>query len=343
MSRSEPKNKQNNNKITIVQVSESEFSVQGHGVHTAFVETVNGLSAAGVTVLKNKLWVRADVRHIHTVGPYALLHLLFGSGKKVISAHVVPASFVGSLKGAEKWLGFATSYLRWFYNRASVVIAVSDETKAELRKIGVRRPIEVVYNMVDTQRYVYTASERAAARKKFGFGDGDTVVLGNGQVQPRKRVDTFIRLAHQLPTIQFVWVGGMPFGKAAANASEMETLMHAAPKNVQFTGVVSLAQVREYFIAGDIFVMSSDQETFGLAIVEAAASGMPVVLRDIHDYDNTFRPDAVMCGEDEFLPALKKLTTDATYYRTMQKKALTLARRYDSRVAVAKLLDVYAK
>jgi 1,2-diacylglycerol-3-alpha-glucose alpha-1,2-galactosyltransferase len=142
-----------NSTLTVVQVSESAFSVQGHGVHTAFIETVRGLTKAGVTVCTNRLWGKADIRHIHTTGPYSLLHLLFGSGKKIVSAHVVPASFVGSLKGAKYWLGCATWYLRWFYNRADVVIAVSDATKTELRRIGVSRPIEVIHNMVDTRRY----------------------------------------------------------------------------------------------------------------------------------------------------------------------------------------------
>ena len=327
--------------VVVVQVSESEFSVQGHGVHTAFVETCNGLEAAGVKVVKNKLWQKADVRHIHTVGPYSLLHLIFGSGKKIISAHIVPASLVGSLKGADRWLAIATWYLRWFYNRAHTVVAVSDETKSTLLQMGVRRPIEVAYNMVNTKAYEHTAQERAAARKKLGINDNEIVVLGNGQVQPRKRADTFVAVAHQLPEMKFIWVGGMPFGKVAANATEMQAIIDNAPKNVHFTGVVDLPAVREYFIVGDIFFMPSMQETFGLAIVEAAAAGMPLVLRAIPDYDNTFKHDAVPCSEAEFVGAIKRLAHDAGYAREMTAKAKQLAARYDSQTIVHKLLEVY--
>ena len=327
--------------MKIVQVSESEFSVQGHGVHTAFIETTRGLKKAGMIVTINKLFFKADIRHIHTVGPYSVLNLLFGSGKKIVSAHVVPASFVGSLRGAEKWLGFATWYLRWFYNRASVVIAVSDTTKNELQKIGVKRPISVVYNMIDASYYKYNARERNKLRKKFQFGPKDIVVLGNGQVQPRKRVDTFVALAHMFPQMQFVWVGGMPFGKVAAKADEMQAMMDATPKNVQFTGVVSLSKVRDYFAAGDIFLMTSTQETFGLAVVEAAASNMPIVLRDIPDYDNTFRPYAIMCSDETFAVAIKKLSSNQEYYALMQKKSAQLARRYDTNAVIERLLEVY--
>lgn len=327
--------------MNVVQVSESAFSVQGHGVHTAFVETVNGLEARDDITVAQNIFATADVRHIHTVGPYSLAQLLLGRGRKVVSAHVVPESFVGSLVGTRYWLGLARWYLRWFYNRAAVVIAVSDTTRDELQRMGVTSRIEVVYNMIDTSRYRTSAAERAAARRQLSIAADATVVIGNGQVQPRKRVDTFVAMARALPDMTFIWVGGMPFGKVAASHAEMQQLVQAAPSNVTFTGVVDLEQVRQYLAVGDIFVMTSEQETFGLAIVEAAASGLPVVLRDIPDYDHTFRADAVMCGEDQFAPAVQRLASDTKHYRQMQHRAKQLAARYDSRTITGGLVDIY--
>ncbi len=326
--------------LRIVQISESEFSVQGHGVHTAFVETVRGLELLDDVSVSKNTYDAADIRHIHTVGPYSLLQLM-RPGVKVISGHVVPASFVGSLVGAKYWLPIAHAYLRWFYNRASVVIAVSDATKAELEAIGVKRRIEVVYNMIDTARYKTTAADKRAARKQLGIPADAVVVTSNGQVQPRKRVDTFVRLARELADMQFIWIGGMPFGKVAADASKMQRAIDTAPENVTFTGVIPLEKVRDYFAASDIFVSTSDQETFGIAIVEAAASGQPIVLRDIHDYDQTFRPDAVMCKEREFADEIRRLATDTSHYTTMKKHAAMLAKRYDSRTIARQLVDIY--
>lgn len=328
-------------KLRVVQVSESAFSVQGHGVHTAFIETVRGLGYIDDVVVSENNFGKADIRHIHTFGAYGLLQLLFGSGKKIVSAHVVPASLVGSIIGAKYWLGIAKRYLRWFYNRADVLVAVSDETKRELEALGVRTRIEIIYNMVDTSRYVVTPEGRLAARTEFGIASDAFVVLGNGQVQPRKRVDTFVAMARALPDLQFIWVGGMPFGKVAAESGKMQQLIDTTPSNVTFTGVVSLEQVRKYLAAGDVFVMTSQQETFGLAIVEAAASGLPIVLRDLHDYDQTFRPHAVMCSEEQFAPAVQRLHSDPDYYREMQAQASQLAMRYDSKTIASQLVDVY--
>lgn len=327
-------------KLRVVQISESAFSVKGHGVHTAYLETVNALRKQSDIIVATNSLRPADIRHIHTVGLYSLIQLLL-PGKKVISAHVVPESFVGSLVGTRYWLGLARWYLRWLYNRADAVIAVSDATRQALIALGVKSRIEVLYNMIDTSRYHLADGEREAVRRELGIAADTTVVIGNGQVQPRKRVDSFIKMAQALPDMECIWVGGMPFGAVAAEHHEMQRLIDTAPPNVRFTGVVSLDDVRRYLAAGDIFVMTSEQETFGLAIVEAAAAGLPIVLRDIPDYDATFRPDAVMVANDDFAAAVKQLTADRTRYRVMQQSAAALAARYDSATISRQLVAIY--
>ena len=328
-------------KLQVIQVSESEFSVKGHGVHTAYLETLRGLEASGELDVLSNSFRRADVRHIHTAGIYSLLQLLVPGGIKVISAHVVPASFVGSLVGAKRWLGLATWYLQWFYNRADLVIAVSDETKTELEVIGVTKPIEVIYNMIDTSRYQTKGVDKLALRRQYDIDEKATVVIGNGQVQPRKRVDTFVNLAHKFPDVEFVWVGGMPFKKLAADHARMQQMIDAAPANVRFSGVVSLDEVRDYLALGDVFIMTSEQETFGLAIVEAAASGLPIVLRDLRDYDNTFRPYALLCSEDEFSGGLDSVMSQPKLRHSLIEKSAELAKRFDSGTITDQIITAY--
>lgn len=330
--------------MRVVQVSESVFTVQGHGVHTAYLETLAALKKVpGVEAVTNDKQP-ADIRHIHTIGTYALWQLLFLKGKKIVTAHVVPDSLVGSLRGARWWKGITTWYLKFFYNRADAVIAVSDETKQDLIKIGVKAPVYVIYNMIDTKAFV--ASEpglKKTLREQLGFKKNDWIIVSNGQVQPRKRVDIFVDLARKMPDVEFVWVGGIPFKAAAASYESMKKIMTEAPKNVRFTGVIEVAEVKKYLQVADVFMMPSDQETFGLAIVEAAATGLPVVLRDIPDYDKTFRPFSLLCAEDGFKDVLEKLRTDKKLYEKMVKKSALLARRYDSETIVKDLLELYKK
>ena len=107
-------------KVTVNLISESVFTVQGHGVHTAFIEMENLLAKQpSINLLVNQRHARGvDITHFHTFGFFALRRLLSRHvGKKVISAHVVPDSLVGSIAGAKVWIRLFKHYLRWFYNQ----------------------------------------------------------------------------------------------------------------------------------------------------------------------------------------------------------------------------------
>lgn len=326
-------------------VSESDISVQGHGVHTAYVEMLNALrTAPEVTVTPGKFneQVDCDIVHLHTVGPRIWRKLHQKGPKKVISAHVVPDSFVGSLVGAKYWRFLATWYLRWVYNRADILLAVSNETKRDLLKMGVRAPIVVQYNSIDTTFYQPKPGRREVIRKKLGINDDTFVVIGAGQVQPRKRIEDFLAVASQLPEVHFVWVGGMPFGKVAASSRQLEQMIATAPNNVSFPGIVALEEMPGYYQAADMFWLPSEQETFGLVVVEAAASGLPIMLRDIVDYEETFRADAFLgASRLDFTAHIASLQSSSAEYKKWQRHANNIAKRFDSRAATQRLVDIY--
>ena len=94
-------------RLNVDMISESEFTVQGHGVHTAFVEMTNALKARKDTsVVVNQARPDADIVHAQTIGLYSMWMLKRSRGKKIISGHVIPASLVGSIKGMGRmqWL-----------------------------------------------------------------------------------------------------------------------------------------------------------------------------------------------------------------------------------------------
>lgn len=326
-------------KINII--SESAFGIQGHGVHTAFLEHITCLEKLPDIEVVSNSRDKADVVHIHTVGRYAFGKLLFSSGKKVVSAHVIPESFVGSLALAQLWAPLAKIYLRWFYNRADAVVAVSDDTKKNLVAMGITKPVQVVYNTIDTTKYASTVEKKKQARSDLGIKPDDWVVIGAGQVQPRKRIDSFIGAALALPEAHFIWVGGMPFGKVAADYAGMQRLMDSPPPNVTFSGIVAHEEVCKYYQAADVFFSPSAQETFGLVVVEAAAAGLPVVLRDIPDYAQTFKGDAVMANDGTFADELLRLKEDKKYYEAMKSAAARLAKRYDSKMGAEVFVKLY--
>lgn len=331
------------NKIKVNIISESAFTVQGHGVHTAYVEHMNSLKKLdGVEVITNTK-DPADIIHIHTVGSYGLKFMLFGKAKrKFVSAHVVPESFVGSLIGAKYWFPLAKIYLRWFYNRADRVFAVSAEVVGQLKAMGVRRPIHLVPNTIDTVTYTATSKRRSQSRAALKLAKDDFVVVCSGQVQPRKGIDSWLAAAKTLPKVKFLWVGGMPFKKFAADHEKMQKIMDSAPKNAIFTGVIDHKDVYQYYWAADLFFLPSYQETFGIVVVEGAAAGLPVLLRDNDQYKLTFKDYYAKASDDTgFIKIINKFQDDKKFYQDSQTKSAAIALKYDSLNGAKAILRIY--
>ncbi|OGL23257.1 hypothetical protein A2791_00155 [Candidatus Saccharibacteria bacterium RIFCSPHIGHO2_01_FULL_46_30] len=332
-------------KIIVNIVSESDISVQGHGVHTAYDEMARALERRSeLKVIRGRFGelVDCDIVHLHTIGSRTWRKLLQKGPKKVVSVHVVPDSFVGSIVMARFWRFAASWYMRWFYGRADLLLAVSEETKRDLLDMGIKRPIVVEYNTIDTTRYKRTSSSlRDEYRKKLGIPESAFVVMGAGQVQPRKRLDSFAAAAIALPDVYFVWVGGMPFGKIAADSTHMEKIMTDAPKNLLFPGIVDIETMPAYYQAADIFFLPSDQETFGLVVLEAAASGLPVIVRNLPDYKDSFGDDVMQCDEDEFVNSIRRLKRSKKVYAEWSEKSARIAERFDSTAAAERYVELY--
>ena len=109
-------------------ISESTFTVRGHGVHSIYDEQLRALSGMDDVELVSGLRScgRDVILHVHTVGPWAFLRMLAHKGPIVITAHITPASFLGSIRGARFFIRPISKYLRFIYNRANVIVAVTE-------------------------------------------------------------------------------------------------------------------------------------------------------------------------------------------------------------------------
>lgn len=324
-------------------VSESVTTVQGHGVHTAFCDLVAAHTDLGLEVGVNADW-RDGVLHVHTLGPASLRRLVRHRGLRVVSAHVTPGSLRGSLVGVQLYGSAFAAYVRTFYNQAHVVIAVSDAAADELRDLGVRTPIEVVPNAVGAEPFVGTPARRAEARARLGHGDTFTV-LGVGQLQPRKGVEEFAECARAMPDVRFVWVGGRLFGAMSAGRTEMSHVAATAPPNLQLTGQLPRADVAEHCRAADAFLFPSRHETFGMAPVEAAFAGLPLVLSDLPVFAGVFgSSDAYLHAGTVpgYVAHLRALQADPDLRRAVGARSAAAVARYEGRQVADRIAELYA-
>ena len=327
------------NPAWIAVISESAFTVGDHGVHTAFVEQVRGLQARGVRVRVNdpRSCRGAALTITHTPGPFARLCLGLAGSRGLAVAHVTPDTLADSLVLERRWRPFSRWYLGRFYRSAARVIAVSPTVRDELIGLGVRPgAIHLIPNGIDVDRIRQAGSStRVAAMRQAQ--DGRPLVIGVGQVQPRKGIERFVAVARDMPSCDFVWIGGRPFGPLTAGVVAMSQV----PANLRFAGRVSDAELHAYYHAASVFLFPSKQENFGQVVVEAAAAGLPLVLSDLPVFRQNFSEGAVFARtRRQYREAVVSIIEDEELRKSRRTAALELADSFHIRHSVDAFLQL---
>lgn len=287
------------------------------GVHTAYSTNIKLLRDKKVSFTLNSL-SSDGITHIHTIGPFALYKLLTGKNV-VVSSHIIPETFIGSYKGGVIFQKIIKNYLRFFYNKADIVLALNATTKEDLSNLGITSKIEIIPNPIDLTLFRKEKKLREQGRKKYQIKPDEFVVLGAGNLTPRKGIIDFLTIAKKFTNTKFVWVGGSQLMELlSAKTKNQGDLFKNIPQNVLFTGFIPNDKMPYVYNAADVFLFPSYQEIHPLAVLEAAASGLPLVLRDLPEYKSNFKNAYIACKtNEEFENAISQLYKD----KTMRSKA----------------------
>lgn len=223
------------------------------------------------------------------------------------------------------------------------VVTVSNFTASSLRSgIGLRT--SVIYHGVDTERFRRRV-RKSDARKTFRIPDDKTVVLWVGRVHPRKDPATLLRAAEQLrdsnPELLFV----MNIHVRAASA-EAHALVNRAglASSVRIIYDVPFRSMPDLYAAADIFVSTSRVEGFGLAVIEAMASGLPVIVADSGAPAEFVGEGGVKFRGGDYVDLAEKisaLSADDLARRRIGLAAAEVANRFTWREAAEAYLRVY--
>ncbi len=155
---------------------------------------------------------------------------------------------------------------RRFYNRCDLTYAPTPPMAEELRRRGFER-VRVSGRGVDTQLFRPGRPGTVQARDRWPQGEGPRI-LCVCRLAREKGLDRVVRIARGRPELSFLVVGAGPLE---------EELRRLAPANLRLAGLLEGEALADVFGAGDVFLHPASTETFGQAIQEAMASGLPVV------------------------------------------------------------------
>ncbi len=300
-----------------------------HGLALPFYQQVR-VGVAGPVRLHGLLQRLApDLVHIATEGPLGCSALLAAGwlGIPVASSFHTNFDHYAAHYGmfALARLGFA--YLRWFHNRTQVTLVPSRATKLRLESDGVER-VAIWSRGVDAALF-HPRHRDEGLRRDLGLGADDPLLLYVGRLAPEKNLaallQAFARLRGRMPAgrLRLALVGAGPLAG---------TIELAGQPGVVLAGEQHGTSLSRWYASGDVFAFPSLSETFGNVVLEAQASGLPVVGFDCQGVNERVTPEAdgllVPVGGD-LAASLLRLCRDAELRRQMGAAARAKAQRQD--------------
>lgn len=236
----------------------------------------------------------------------------------------------------EKWLAH--------YTDAIITINREDYELAK-SKLKLRRGGKVYYVPgvgIDTSLYTQSEVVRAGKRAELGLPPEAFVLISAGELGINKNNTVILSALEKLGRTDIHYV-------LCGTGEQRETLEKQAAaagleKQVHFLGFRN--DVKDLYAAADCFVMPSFREGLSRSMMEAMASGLPVVCSDIRgnvdlieDGENGFLCAPTDC--DGFAAAIQRLANDKALREQMKQNNLKKIRKFDISIVEEKMKEIY--
>ena len=166
--------------------------------------------------------------------------------------------------------------VRIYCNVCDYIIAPAQYVKEELISFGVKKPITVIPNGVNTNKFKPAKSN--GLREQLGFKKDDQIILCVARLAKEKSLDflikSFAKFSETNPNVYFVIAGD---GPEKENLEKLVKSLKIKSK-ILMIGCVEYEAIPQVYNGSDVFVFASQTETEGMVVLEAMSSGLPVLV-----------------------------------------------------------------
>ena len=235
-----------------------------------------------------------------------------------------------------------------------MVISPTKSLRDELLVHGLKKPVEILSNSVNSQVFQNKAdlNGRSKENLKNKFGVAGKSLVYMGRVSYEKSINTVIaamaEAAKTIPEAKLMIIGDGP---------EKEKLIAMAKQfniddKVIFTGLLHGQSLAEALSANDIFVTASQSENMPLAVLEAMSVGLPIIavsslgMREIvEDNGNGYllSSQSGKTAVKDMAETIVKLLTNDDDLKKFGRRSLELAEDYSEQKITRQLVDIYDK
>lgn len=273
-----------------------------------------------------KLWSRQrpDIVQIVTEGPlgYSAMKAAQKLGIPLISDFHTNFDQYSHYYKLSGFFNIARRYLRHVHNQTLVTLVPTNELRRQLEASGYEK-LGIMERGIDAELF-HAGRRSEALREKLGIRPDQLLVTLVSRIAQEKNLDlafeAYQAIRQQVPDAKFLIVGDGP---------ERKRLEEQYP-DCLFAGMRRGVELAEHFASGDLFLYPSKSETFGNVVLEAMASGLPVVTFDyaaarehIRHGDNGMA--APLHDNAAFIRMATELAQDAGLRARMGKAAMQTA------------------
>jgi glycosyltransferase involved in cell wall biosynthesis len=284
-----------------------------------------------------------DVLHLTTPGPLGLTALWVAGQTQlpmVGSFHTDLAAYTELLSGSPRLGYWMREYMRWIYGRCQRVLAPSDATRSLLIAAKSRADrIDIWTRGVDTT--LFSPSKRSERlREQWRVSERRPALLYVGRLSREKGLDVMPDISRRLSAL------GLEHRLVFTGDGPMRAELRERCPDAVFTGALGRDAVADVFASADLFVFPSRTDTAGNVVLEAQASGLPVVVSDAGGPRENVQPDrtGIVCERrtmEAWSDVIARLLADVPSRIAMGRAARLYAesRRWD--VALEPLYRAY--
>lgn len=258
-------------------------------------------------------------------------------------------------------------YVLSYCRRSDLVLTPSPFVRDMLAEERMETPLRVQPTGVILAEY--EAADGKRVREEFGIGEKEELLVFVGRLGQEKNLEFLLQCGRRLLNNDSATSRGKSFatgetGKSPASAGRKRWLMLVGEgpeqenlealagelgigSKVVFAGYQPPGRVKDFYAASDLLVFPSLTETQGLVLLEAMATGLPVVAVDaggvssvVDNGDNGFLVDE---DRDEFCQAVENVLGDEEFYSRAVERARVKAGEFSMENMTERLLGFYGE
>lgn len=307
-----------------------------------------------------KIYNNAKYSFFNPCKYYEIYKIIKGNNIDILHTHLVHSNLIGriigSLAGAKCIINSEHNTSNWqkknfllinFYKYTlkyvDIIHCISNSVKYKVNEFIGGEKLKVIYNGIDIEDF--QSKEQKELKDRLLLQQSYPIIGCVSRLDRRKGIEYLIKavkiLKEDYVNIKLLLVGDGPERERLSRL----VIEFDLTKQVIFTG--KIAEVQKYLQLFDLFILPSLQEGLSIAIIEAMASGVPVIASEVDGIPEviTNNSDGILIppeNESEIAYAAKRILEDRNLMNKLVNNAYTKVRnRFDIKKVAIKFQELY--